>query len=222
MVGEMANSIAEVLAERLKGTDLARPLLHDFAELVKLVGRDQTAPPAANITRMTRNHRRVSRTPWLWPCHWIPSIETAFADPTPESCAALEEFFQAVAVIRHLLAGRQIKHESQALYEHEYPFAFVAIAQIVGRSRSLTPPPRAYQARDISDVEAHLAWQLWCIAEMLHREILNALTTRGIAKTCPHCDLLLVDMKRQYCSERCRRAFQNAKDYRRRTEARLA
>jgi hypothetical protein len=52
MVGEMANSIAEVLAERLKGTDLAQPLLHGFAALLKLVGRErsQGACPSGLLT----------------------------------------------------------------------------------------------------------------------------------------------------------------------------
>lgn len=216
MVGEMANSIAEVLAERLKGVRFDRPWVRGLSALVKMVARDQASAPALDITRRTRDHRRVFRTPWLWPCHWIPSIEAALTNPAPESCAVLEQFFRAVAGIRHLLAGRQIKHESEALFEYEYPFAFVALAHISGRSRSLTPPPGAYQARDISDVEARLAWELWRIADCVHKELLDLLVANGVAKTCRHCDLLLLDMKRLYCSGACRRAYQNAKDYRRR------
>ncbi len=216
MVGEMASSIAEVLAERLKEARLDRPLLHGLAALVNLVGRDQTSASAADITRLTRNHRRVFRTPWLWPCHWIPAIEGALIDPHPAGCAAIAEFFRAIAVVRHLLTGRQIKQELGELGEHEYPFTLVALAHIAGRLRSLTPPARAWQARDISDVEARLAWQLWSIADYLHKELRDLLEANGIAKTCRHCDLLMVDMTRLYCSERCRRAYQNAKDYRKR------
>lgn len=156
----MAESIAEVLAERLRGARLDRPLLRGLAALVQMVSQDQARPTAADITGLTRDHRRVSRTPWLWPCHWIPTIEGALKDPNPEGCAAIPEFFRAVAVIRHLLAGRQIKRDLGAMGEHEYPFTLVALAHIAGRLRSLTPPPRAGQARGISDVEARLAWEL--------------------------------------------------------------
>ena len=93
MVGEKANSIAEVLAERLKGVRIDRPWVRGLSALVKMVGRDPVIAPASDITRRTRDHRRVLRTPWLWPCHWIPSIEAALTDPAPESCAVLEQFF---------------------------------------------------------------------------------------------------------------------------------
>ncbi len=213
---EMAESIAEVLAKRLRETRLEPTVLRGLAAVVKLVHKRQTRDITLDITRLTRDHRRVSRTSWLWPCHGILTIEGALKDPTRENCAAIPEFFQAVAVVRHLLAGRQVKKDLEALGLREHPFTLVSLAHISGRLRSLTPPPRVWQAGGISDVEARLAWELWCIADYLHKELLDLFLANGIAKTCRHCDRLMVDMERKYCSERCQRAYQNAKDYRRR------
>ncbi len=213
---EMAEPIAEVLAERLRKKKLEPPVLLCLAAVVKLVSQNQTGATVPDIALLTREHRRVSRTSWLWPCHWIPTIEGALKDPAPEGCTAILGFFQAVAVMRHLRAGRQIKKDLEALGLHEHPFTLVALAHISGRPRSLTPPPGALQASGISDVEARLAWVLWCIADYIHKELRDLFLANGIAKTCRHCDRLMVDMAHLYCSEGCRRAFQNAKDYRKR------
>jgi hypothetical protein len=64
-------------------------------------------------------------------------------------------------------------------------------------------------------VELYFNWQLWRIAKTVHEELSAAFLQHGIAKVCPYCGRLFVEVKRSYCSDRCRKAYHNGELYRR-------
>jgi len=137
-------------------------------------------------------------------------------NPSIERLKALLAFFRGVAVAAHMQAGRKLRKELFELFgEGALPFTLVALAQLAKRPRCLTPRPPAYQAKDISDVELRLAWQLWRIAQTVHQELSDAFMQHGIARVCPQCGRLFVVLKRSYCSEHCRKAYHDEKLYRR-------
>jgi hypothetical protein len=216
MVSEMAKSVVNVLVERLRAAKLSVPWVRSVAFLGEKFGSAPDRETEGGIVAVSRGRHRVYRFSWLWPCDGMGEIQRALEEPTAERCAAIVELFRAVALIKHLQAKRQIKQKLAAVYGDEFPFTLVALAGIAGRSRSLTPRPKSRQAHDISDVEARWAWLVWKMAERAHQLLLQAFQEKGVAHTCRHCDLLIVDMERQYCSERCRKAFHNARNYSRR------
>lgn len=206
-----------VLAQRLEALSLEVPWTRFFACLLTVLAKqDQERRTALIPLRGAgRGRYRVLQGSWLWPCNYIPGIEAALKNPSPDRLPALPAFFQAVAVVHHLQAGRKLRKELRALFPGALPFTLVALAYLARRPRSLTPRPPAEQAKDISDVECRVAWHLWRIAETVHQELAEAFAQHGIGKVCTHCGRLFVDLGRSYCSDSCRKAYHDDKLYRR-------
>lgn len=209
----MADLILAALVERLQATRPKVAWIHVFGTLGAYFATVQTKELGWRAARLAPHSRRAAVHSWLWPCHRMDAIQRALEEPTEEGCGAIVELFRSVALIRHLQANRQVRNEVGRFYEIEFPFNLVVLAHLAGRPRSLTPKPATRQVKAISDVEARLAWNLWKVAETAHTQLLAAFEGNGIARTCPHCDLLTVDLGRKYCSEACRIAFLNAKNY---------
>jgi len=195
-----------LLSQGLKTIPLDLPSTRLFAFYLRFLAEQQH--PSG------RARQRVIQGSWLWPCDAIPEIEATLRDdPSIESSRSLVAFFQAVAVVHHLRDGRKLRKELVALFPGGLPFTLVALAQLLSRSRSLTPRPPASQAKDISDIELWLAGSLLRIAEVVHKELSGSFLKHGIARVCPHCGQLFVEINRSYCSDRCRKAFHDAKLY---------
>jgi hypothetical protein len=97
---------------------------------------------------------------WLWPCDSLPAIEEALTSPSPEHLRALLAFFQAVAVVHHLQAGRKLRKELMAQFPGGLPFTLVVLAQLFRRPRCLTLRRSVPEAKDLSDIEFRVAWHL--------------------------------------------------------------
>lgn len=210
----MDDSELSVLARRILCSGMEVPLTAYFAALFKFVAAQEPARISTRLESAARNRRRVLQGAWLWPCDYIPEIEAALRDPTLDRLRAAPAFFRAVALIQHLHDGRKVRKELTYLFPQTLPFALIALAHLARRPRSLTPRPSAGQAKDISDVEFRIAWHLWRIAETVHQELSKVFALHGVARVCKHCGQLFIDLKKAYCTERCRKAYHDAKLYR--------
>jgi len=209
----MEASDLETLAARLVTAKLQLPCTDHFSIFAQVVGQRSEAGLRQDLVTAARGHYRCYKLPWLWPCHLLPAIRTAVAKPDVKNCRALVDFYGAVAFLRRLVEGKQIRKDVQRWQGWELPFPVVAVAQLRQRMRSVRPTPSRHQSKDLSDVELRWAWHVWKVAEIAWQELDAKLTAAGVGKTCKQCGALMIDIKREYCSPICRRAWHNARHY---------
>jgi hypothetical protein len=108
-----------VLAQKLHGFEGKIPWTQYFATLLRFMALQEKGGAGNRIRSTSKGRRRVIVASWLWPCHYIPEIEAALKDPSPERLRALLAFFRGVAVVHHLQAGRKLRKELSEVFAKE-------------------------------------------------------------------------------------------------------
>lgn len=211
----MEDADLATLADRLAGAKLSIDWTRAFAITQSKLARFLTASNRSMIGRASRRRRQATDDDGLWPIHGLQQVCQALLSPTEASMAPLVEFVEAVAIIKHLQAGRKMKRELQRVFPGKLPFSLVALGRVFGRTRALTPRPTPRQEKDLSDVELLHVWRLWAVGQVCHEEILGELKKHAIATVCSYCGLLHLKTTSAYCSDQCRKAFHDEKRYRR-------
>jgi hypothetical protein len=201
------NADIETVVARLADADLQLPVCQSTSmALLALVATLGLNWPTAKCVRATAEtfHVGADAVSFLWPLTAVSQILLAATSPNSDSVRRVFDFFDEMAGLAMLFNPK--RRLPDCIVENP---RFLTLAIAAMKHRRL----RGRKPRHFSDVELWTASAVFWSSVEIHREVLNAFTSKNIAKTCPYCFQLFPEMSRPFCSEACAASSRSAKHY---------